>query len=126
MTDPQAPRENATDAAVPVTDAAPAPVTGGVVTATVRRSPKYTVFLLIGAAFGVLLALILTFAFNGSQTPSESGFLYSQGQIFGFLMLMCIPAGLALFGVLALVLDRASRRRTRELSVAREHFRDDQ
>ena len=33
-----------------------------------RRAPKFSVFLLVGAALGMLVALILTFAFNGTAT----------------------------------------------------------
>lgn len=108
------------------TDAASAPVADDVVTATLRRSPKYTVFLLVGAAVGVLIALILTFAFNGTAQPNDAGIQYSQGQVFGFLTLLCVPVGVAIFGVVALLLDRASRRRTRELTVSRERFRGDE
>lgn len=106
-------------------DAAPAPVADDVITATLRRSPKYTMFLLAGAALGVLIALILTTAFHGTQLPSESGYTYSAGQVFGFLTLLCVPVGLAVGGIVALVIDRSSARRARELTVGRERFRDD-
>jgi hypothetical protein len=87
-------------------------------TVRVRRAPKITVFLLLGAVLGVLAALILTFAFNGTADASRNtGFEYSQGQVFGFLLLFCIPAGIALGGVVALIFDRRSRRRTREVAV---------
>ncbi len=123
MADSDETREDASDPADPA-DAASAPVADGVVTATLRRSPKYTVFLLVGAAVGVLIALILTYAFHGTDQPSAAGYTYSQGQVFGFLILLCVPVGLVIFGGLALLLDRAGRRRARELTVARERFRD--
>ena len=104
---------------------AAAPVRDDVVTATLRRSPKYTMFLLAGAALGVVIALILTTAFPGTQLPSESGYTYSAGQVFGFLTLFCVPVGLAGGGIVALIIDRSSARRARELTVGRERFRDD-
>ncbi|WP_400997147.1 hypothetical protein [Agromyces sp. GXQ0307] len=71
---------------------------------TVRRSPRYGSFLLLGAALGVLVALILTFAF-----PENDQF--DRGQVFGFLLLWCGAGGLALGGVAALVIDRVLSRR---------------
>src|SRR5687767_9117494 len=35
-----------------------------------RRAPKFSVFLLVGAALGVILAMILTFAFSGTDDVS--------------------------------------------------------
>lgn len=87
-------------------------------TVRVRRAPKITVFLLLGAALGVLLALILTFAFNGTaETSPNTGFEYSQGQVFGFLLVACIPIGIAVGAVVALILDRRSRRRAQDVAV---------
>ncbi|GAA1055761.1 hypothetical protein GCM10017608_30670 [Agromyces luteolus] len=71
---------------------------------TVRRSPRYGSFLVLGAALGVLVALILTFAF-----PENDQF--DRGQVFGFLLLWCAAGGLALGGVAALVIDRVLSRR---------------
>jgi hypothetical protein len=111
MAEPETPRDDA-------------PSQDVVVSATLRRSPKYAVFLLLGAALGVVAALILTVAFNGSQQASEAGYTYSQGQIFGFLTLLCVPVCLAIAGGVALLLDRSAARRARELTVAREHHSD--
>jgi len=71
---------------------------------TVRRSPRYGSFLLLGAALGVLVALILTFAF-----PENDEF--DRGQVFGFLLLWCGAGGLALGGIAALVIDRVLSKR---------------
>jgi hypothetical protein len=88
---------------------------------TVRRAPKFSVFLIVGAALGLLVALILTFVFNGTANQSpNTGLVYSQGQVFGFLALICATVGIAVFGVLALILDRASRRSARQVMVDRE------
>ncbi|WP_353814655.1 hypothetical protein [Agromyces sp. SYSU T00266] len=71
---------------------------------TVRRSPRYGSFLLLGAALGVLVALILTFAFPENEQ-------FDRGQVFGFLLLWCGAGGLALGGAAALVIDRVLSRR---------------
>lgn len=84
----------------------------------VRRAPKFSVFVAVGAALGIIVALILTFAFNGTDGISpNSGLIYTQGQVFGFLALICITVGVALGIVVALILDRRSSRRTREVLV---------
>lgn len=121
MAESDTPREDERDVA-PDTSA---PATGETLTVSVRRSPKYATFLLLGAALGVIVALILTVTFNGSQQATEAGYTYSLGQVFGFLTLLFVPVGLVIGGVVALILDRAAARRARELTVAREHFRDD-
>ncbi len=87
-------------------------------TVRVRRAPKISVFLLLGAGLGALVAMILTFAFNGTADPSpNTGLEYSQGQVFGFLLLICVPVGLTLAAVAALIFDRRSRRRTQQVVV---------
>ena len=83
-----------------------------------RRAPKFSVFLVAGAALGLIVAMILTFAFNGTDDVSpNTGLVYSQGQVFGFMLLVCIPVGLALAGIVALILDRRSSRHTRDVIV---------
>ncbi|MEU1971862.1 potassium transporter Trk [Microbacterium sp. NPDC019599] len=87
----------------------------------VRRAPKFSVFLILGAALGLLVAMILTFAYDGTANQSpNTGLVYSTGQVFGFLSLICVAIGLAVFGTVALLLDRASRRKAREVTVDRE------
>lgn len=106
-------------------DPVPTPsVRDEVVTVRVRRSPKYSVFLLLGAAAGILAALILTFAFPGEDVSPRTGMEYSVGQIFGFVLLICVPVGIALGGVVALVLDRVMRRRVHDVRAERVHLRD--
>ena len=93
-------------------------------TVRVRRSPKYSVFLAVGAVFGILVAMTLTFAYNGTgDTSPNTGLVYSQTQVFGFLALICITVGVVLGGVTALILDRVLARRTREVTVDRESVR---
>ena len=104
--------------------APPTLVEDELVTVTVRRSPKYAVFLIAGAAIGLLVALILTFAFSGTADESpNTGIVYSQSQVFGFLALIGITVGVLVGGVIALILDRALSRRTREVAADREHTR---
>lgn len=90
-------------------------------TATVRRSPRYAIFIVAGAALGILAALILTFSFDGTSDKSPSTqVLYSTSQVFGFLCLVCIPFGIAIGAVVALLLDRSLSRRTREVRIDHE------
>ncbi|TQJ30520.1 hypothetical protein FBY39_0972 [Microbacterium sp. SLBN-146] len=87
----------------------------------VRRAPKFSVFLALGAALGLVVAMILTFAFQGTTDESpNTGLIYTQGQVFGFLALICIPVGLALAGTVAVILDRRSSRHMRDVTVDHE------
>lgn len=93
-------------------------------TVRVRRSPKYSVFLAAGAALGLLVAMILTFTYDGSGGISpNTGLVYTQGQVFGFLSLICVSVGVVIGGLIALVFDRVLSRRTREVVVDRESVR---
>jgi hypothetical protein len=93
-------------------------------TLRLRRSPKYSVFLVAGAGLGVLAAMILTFAFNGTgDTSPNTGLVYTSSQVFGFLALICITVGVVLGGLTALVLDRMLAKRTRDVVVDRESVR---
>jgi hypothetical protein len=91
-----------------------------IVEAQVRRSPRYGVFLALGAALGILVAMILTFAIDSSGRVADNGAVYSQGQVFGFLALVGIAVGLAVGGLVALLLDRIVGRRTRTVRVDHE------
>jgi len=88
-------------------------------TATVRRVPRYGVFMGIGVVLGVVVAGILTL--TGSYEPSAAlDVVYPPGQVFGFLLLWTVPIGLALGGVVALIVERVARRRDRVVRVERE------
>lgn len=90
-------------------------------TVTVRRAPKYGIFFLFGAAIGVVAAMILTLSFSGTAEASpNTGIEYGSMQVFGFMLLICVPVGLALGGAVALVLDRTVGRRTRRVRVGHE------
>ncbi|WP_260406173.1 potassium transporter Trk [Microbacterium sp. G2-8] len=106
------------------TDAAKTPETDERVVHTpearvaVRRSPKYGVFTALGVAIGLLAAMILATAFDGTTEASPfTEVTYSQMQAFGFILLWCIPAGIALMMILALILDRVAARKVRQATV---------
>lgn len=95
-----------------------------IVEGRVRRAPKYGVFLTAGALLGVLVALILTFATGEETTSPLTEVTYSSTQVFGFLALAGIAVGLVVGGAVALLFDRASRRRARTVSLDHETIAD--
>jgi len=70
---------------------------------SVRRSPRYLNFMILGAVVGAILALVLTVAF---PTNAEFG----PSQVFGFLLLAGVVAGVAVGAVAAMVIDRVTGR----------------
>jgi uncharacterized membrane protein YdjX (TVP38/TMEM64 family) len=94
---------------------------------TVRRAPRYGRFITLGALVGAVVALILTFAFSGQPATPELELGFDKGQVFGFLLLLCGVIGAALGAVIALLIDRASLRRARSVTVEHEstHRLDD-
>lgn len=89
------------------------------VEATVRRVPRYGVFMGIGVVLGIVAAGLLTMA--GTYDPSKVlDVVYPPGQVFGFALLWTVPIGLALGGVVALILERVARRHDRVVQVNRE------
>lgn len=89
------------------------------VEATVRRVPRYGVFMAIGAVLGIIAAGILSMV--GSYEPSATlDVVYSPSQVFGFALLWMVPIGLALGGIVAIVLERIARRHDRVVRVDRE------
>ncbi|WP_209325702.1 hypothetical protein [Brevibacterium renqingii] len=79
----------------------------------VRRSPKYSVFMGIGAVLGVILAGILAVFVDPEDMPM--GYTVSKGM--GLMLLVLGTAGLFLGGLFALILDWAGRKRAREYRV---------
>ncbi|MDF2444320.1 MAG: hypothetical protein JWR01_2523, partial [Subtercola sp.] len=59
----------------------------GADTVTIHRSPRYFRFMIAGVVAGVIVALILTFAF-----PEPPGF--NPAQIFGFLGILFVVVGI--------------------------------
>ncbi len=79
---------------------------------TVRRSPRYVNFMILGAVLGAILALVLTVSF-----PDTAEF--GAGQVFGFLLLAGVVAGVAVGAVAAMVIDRVAARSARTVVVDR-------
>lgn len=97
----------------------PSPDPHETVEATVRRVPRYGVFMMIGAVLGILAAGILTMV--GSYEPSPTlNVVYTPGQVFGFALLWTVPIGVAVGGLAAIVLERIARRHDRVVRVDRE------
>ena len=82
-------------------------------TVTVRRAPRYSRFMTLGALVGAVVALILTMSF-----PANDDF--DRGQVFGFLLLACAAIGLALGALIALLIDRATARRAKTVTAEHE------
>lgn len=79
---------------------------------SVRRSPRYWRFLIIGVFVGIVVALILTFAFPANPD-------YSLTQVFGFLLLVSgvVFGALALF--IGLIIDRSMTKRMKIVAADR-------
>ena len=90
-----------------------------IVDARIRRAPRWGVFLGIGAGAGVVVAFLLTMSGNFEASPTTQ-VTYPFGQVFGFLLLWTVPAGIAVLGVIALLLERVTRRSERIVRVDRE------
>ncbi len=80
---------------------------------SVRRAPKLGVFLVVGAAFGALVTLILT-----SLYPADPNVGFAA--TYAYFLVYGIPLGLLVGGVIGLLLDRRSLKRSREVEVAHE------
>lgn len=84
---------------------------------SIRRAPRIGVFLIFGAMLGALVTLVLTSLF---EPDPAVGFLAS----YAYFCLYGIPAGVVLGGLVALVLDLVSTRRSRMVTVARDEISD--
>ncbi|WP_440707992.1 hypothetical protein [Herbiconiux sp. YIM B11900] len=81
-------------------------------TVSVRRAPRYFRFMAVGAAVGVLVSIALTFSF-----PEQEDF--SRLQVLGFTGLFIVAIAVALGALVAIAIDRASRRRARTVDADR-------
>ena len=81
-------------------------------TVTVRRSPRFFNFMLLGALIGAIAALVLTVAF-----PENAEF--GATQVFGFLLLAFVALGVTLGAVVAIIIDRVISRRGKTVIVDR-------
>lgn len=85
---------------------------------TVRRAPKLGVFLIMGGALGALVTLILTSLF-----PADPAYGFAAS--YGYFLIFGVPFGVAIGGVVGLILDRRSKRRVRTVTVEHERVDDD-
>jgi cell division septal protein FtsQ len=76
----------------------------------IRRAPKFSVFLVLGALVGILVSLILTASFPIDPTV---GF----GPTFGYFAIYGFVAGLLLGSIVALIFDRVLSRKARTVPV---------
>lgn len=79
---------------------------------TVRRIPRYSRFLIIGAGLGAVITFILTASF---PSDPKVGF----GALFGYFLLFGVPAGVVIGAVIAILLDVALNRRARTVMAER-------
>lgn len=85
-------------------------------TVELQRSVRYGRLLIGGAVVGAAIASLGSLFF-----PVEEGALYSIGQIMGFMLLIGGAIGLALGGVLALILNLSAKRQRGTAVVAIAH-----
>ncbi|WP_344218931.1 hypothetical protein, partial [Brevibacterium antiquum] len=83
---------------------------------SVRRSPKYSVFMGLGAILGVLVAGVLTLFVDPEAMPT--GYTVAKGA--GLLLLVLAVGGLFLGGLLAVLLDWIGRRKSHKYRVDAE------
>jgi hypothetical protein len=80
----------------------------------VRRAPRLSVFLVLGAIVGAIATLIVT-ATLGHVDP-KVGF----GATYGYFCVFGVPAGIVVGALVGLILDRRSQRRARVVRAERE------
>lgn len=80
---------------------------------SVRRSPKYSVFMGIGAVLGIAIAGILAIFVDPADMPM--GYTVAKG--LGLLLLVLGIGGLFLGGLVALILDWRGRKKAKEFRV---------
>lgn len=81
-------------------------------TASIRRAPRYGVFIGLGAIVGILVTVIVTTSF-----PADPD--VGMWATVAYMSLYGVSAGVALGAVAALIADRVSRRRARVVTVER-------
>jgi uncharacterized membrane protein YbjE (DUF340 family) len=80
-------------------------------TVRIRRAPKISVFLILGGVVGVIVSLILTASFPIDESV---GF----GATFGYFAIYGVVLGVLVGAVVAIVLDRASSRRAKDVTAS--------
>jgi len=73
----------------------------------VRRAPKYSAFIIVGGAIGVIVSMIITSLFPFDEQTGAAA-------TFGYFALYGLVGGVLLGSLLALILDRVTMRRARD------------
>jgi hypothetical protein len=81
----------------------------------IRRAPKFSVFLVLGALVGIFVSLVLTAAYPIDPTV---GF----GPTFGYFAIYGFVGGLLLGSLVALIFDRVLARRAKTVSATVDHL----
>lgn len=81
---------------------------------SIRRAPKFGVFIVLGAALGALVTLVLTSLF-----PADPNIGFAA--TYAYFLVYGIPAGVVLGALTGLAFDRRSRRRARTVDVEHQH-----
>jgi hypothetical protein len=76
----------------------------------IRRAPKFSVFVVLGALLGILVALILTASF---PIDPKVGF----GPVFGYFAIYGFVGGVLVGAIVALIFDRVLSRSTTTVPV---------
>ncbi|MCU1471455.1 MAG: hypothetical protein JWQ39_2604 [Glaciihabitans sp.] len=82
----------------------------------IRRAPKFSVFLIVGGAVGVIVAFILTAVFPVDDKVSF-------GQAFGYVAIYGVTIGVLIAAVIAVILDRVLSRRAKTVSATVDRLR---
>ena len=77
-------------------------------TVRVRRAPKYPAFIIVGGAVGVIVSMIITSLFEFDESTGPAATL-------GYFALYGLVGGILLGSLLALILDRVTMRRARNV-----------
>ncbi len=85
---------------------------------TVRRSPRYSVFVALGVIVGFIIAGILAFLPVDTSTLTQE---YSRASILGILMAFLGIVGGFLGALVALIVDRASVKKAKTYTVNAEY-----
>ncbi len=76
----------------------------------IRRAPKFSVFLVLGALAGIFVALVLTASY---PIDPKVGF----GPVFGYFAIYGFVGGLLVGAIVALIFDRVLSRRGKTVAV---------
>jgi MFS family permease len=81
-------------------------------TVSVRRTPKYGRFIILGAALGAIITFVLT---NLFPVDPDVGFF----SLFAYFALFGVTIGAAIGAIIAIVFDRVMGRRRKEVAAER-------